>query len=32
VALSRPGLPKQDVSGADLVVADLSGVDLATLG
>lgn len=32
VALSRPGLPKQDVSLADLVVADLSGVDLATLG
>ena len=32
VALSRPGLPKQDVSDADLVVADLSGVDLATLG
>ncbi len=32
VALSRPGLPKQDVSVADCVVADLGGFDLSHLG
>jgi len=31
VALARPGLPAQDVSAADLVVADLSAVDPASL-
>ncbi len=29
VALARPGLPVQDLSGADRVVADLSEVDLS---
>lgn len=32
VALARPGLPAQDVSAADRVVADLAEVDLEALG
>jgi len=32
VALARPGMPAQDVSPADRVVADLAAVDLEALG